>query len=356
MVFSSAAASSSASASASASASSPKLDIPLHVAYIQNLDKKKDLAYHLTSHLRLNGIYWGLTALHIMGHPEALDPEGVIDYTLSCWDDEAGTFGPHPGHDGHILATLSAIQIMVMQNALDRIDIDRVTSFLLERLNPDGSVSGDRWGEIDTRFTYIMLSSLSLLGRLDRLASEQKDGIVGYIKRCRNFDGGFGRVPGAESHSGQVWVCTAALSILDRQDLIDTSLLGAWLSDRQLPNGGLNGRPEKLEDVCYSWWCLASISILGKLRWINRDKLIHFILGAQDLEDGGIADRPGDWVDVFHTIFGVAGLSMLGYPGLQDIDPVYCMPAKLIDSMGLKKPYATLPRMRSFPSPSEVQS
>jgi prenyltransferase beta subunit len=31
----------------------------------------------------------------------------------------------------------------------------------------------------------------------------------------------------------------------------------------------------------------------------------------QDLEDGGIGDRPGDWVDVFHTIFGVAGTSIL---------------------------------------------
>ena len=31
------------------------------------------------------------------------------------------------------------------------------------------------------------------------------------------------------------------------------------------------------------------------------------LIREQDLEDGGIADRPGDWVDVFHTIFGVAG-------------------------------------------------
>ena len=27
----------------------------------------------------------------------------------------------------------------------------------------------------------------------------------------------------------------------------------------------------------------------------------------QDPEGGGIADRPGDMVDVFHTLFGVAG-------------------------------------------------
>ncbi|WVR06204.1 hypothetical protein IAU60_003234 [Kwoniella sp. DSM 27419] len=332
----------------SSSAAVQPLDVPLHLAYIKNLDQKKDLAYHLTSHLRLNGIYWGLTASHIMGHPETLDRGGVIEYVMACWDDEEGAFGPHPGHDGHVLATLSAIQIMLMENAMDRIDIDRVTRFILDRINPDGSVSGDKWGEIDTRFTYICLSSLSLMGRLSHLPDGRCERIVDYIKGCRNFDGGFGRVPGAESHSGQVWVCTAALSILDRQDLIDIPLLGAWLSERQLPNGGLNGRPEKLEDVCYSWWCLASISILGKLTWINRDKLINFILGAQDLEDGGIADRPGDWVDVFHTIFGVAGLSLLGYPGLQDIDPVYCMPANLIASLGLQKPYATLPRMTSY--------
>ena len=41
----------------------------------------------------------------------------------------------------------------------------------------------------------------------------------------------------------------AALALLDRLDLVDRDLTGAWLSERQLPNGGLNGRPEKLEDV-----------------------------------------------------------------------------------------------------------
>jgi geranylgeranyl transferase type-2 subunit beta len=34
-------------------------------------------------------------------------------------------------------------------------------------------------------------------------------------------------------------------------------------------------------------------------------------------------------VDVFHTFFGVAGLSLLGYQGLEEVDPVYCMPRKV---------------------------
>ena len=65
-------------------------------------------------------------------------------------------------------------------------------------------------------------------------------------------------------------------------------------------------------------------------------------------------------VDVFHTIFGVAGafvpvkaspgsdsvegLSLLGYPGLVDLDPVYCMPASVIESRGLRKEWEALPR------------
>lgn len=47
----------------------------------------------------------------------------------------------------------------------------------------------------------------------------------------------------------EVFVCVAALAILDRLDVIDQNTLAWWLAERQLPNGGLNGRPEKLEDV-----------------------------------------------------------------------------------------------------------
>lgn len=46
-----------------------------------------------------------------------------------------------------------------------------------------------------------------------------------------------------------VWTCVGALAILDRLDLVDSDTLCWWLCERQLPNGGLNGRPEKLEDV-----------------------------------------------------------------------------------------------------------
>lgn len=42
----------------------------------------------------------------------------------------------------------------------------------------------------------------------------------------------------------------------------------------------------------------------------------------QDPDAGGFADRPGNMVDVYHTHFGLAGLSLLGYPGLHEVDAV----------------------------------
>ncbi|KAF5319727.1 hypothetical protein D9619_008824 [Psilocybe cf. subviscida] len=314
--------------------SSSKLLVDLHVSYIQKLGQNKDdLAYHLTSHLRLNAVYWGYTALCVMGRPDALDRDETIQFVMSCWDDEAGGFGAHPGHDAHLLSTLSAIQILVMQDALDRLDVERT---------PSGIFAGDAFGETDTRFLYCAVNALSLLGRLDEIDKEKT---VDYITRCRNYDGGFGSSIGAESHAAQgVFVCVAALAILDRLDIVNTDTLAWWLAERQLPNGGLNGRPEKLEDVCYSFWVLSALSILNKVPWIDADKLSAFILSAQDPEGGGIADRPGDMVDVFHTLFGVAGMSILGYPGLVDLDPVYCMPASIIESKGLRKPWKALER------------
>ncbi len=75
---------------------------------------------------------------------------------------------------------------------------------------PDGSFAGDSWGEVDTRFSYCALSCCALLGRLDAL---DVPAAVAFILTCRNFDGGFGCVPGAESHAGQVFCCIGALSI-----------------------------------------------------------------------------------------------------------------------------------------------
>jgi geranylgeranyl transferase type-2 subunit beta len=137
---------------------------------------------------------------------------------------------------------------------------------ILSLQQPSGVFAGDKFGETDTRFLYCGVAALSLLGHLDKLDVDQT---VSYIRRCKNFDGGYGNVIGAESHAAQgepsprapfrtsllrpiitlAFVCVGALAILDRLDEVDYQALGWWLAERQLANGGLNGRPEKKEDV-----------------------------------------------------------------------------------------------------------
>lgn len=62
---------------------------------------------------------------------------------------------------------------------------------------------------------------------------------------------------------------------------IDADRLGHWLCERQLPSGGLNGRPEKLPDVCYSWWVVSSLHMIGRAHWIDSKALKSFILACQ---------------------------------------------------------------------------
>lgn len=93
-----------------------------HVEYIQSLDSRKDeYDYWLTEHLRLNGLYWGLTSLHLLGQPDALPRAETIDFVLSC-QHESGGFGAAPGHDAHMLSTVSAVQILAMVDAFDELE------------------------------------------------------------------------------------------------------------------------------------------------------------------------------------------------------------------------------------------
>lgn len=68
--------------------------------------------------------------------------------------------------------------------------------------------------------------------------------------------------------------------------------------------------------------------MMEKEDWIDQSALEDYILNCQDPEEGGIGDRPGNHVDVFHTFFGIAALSLLNSNkySLSPIDPTYAIP------------------------------
>lgn len=236
-----------------------------------------------------------------------------------------------------MLYTVSAVQILAMVDTkfteLERRVPDgkmKIAQYIAGLQQPDGTFAGDEWGETDTRFLYGALNALSLLNMLPSQRSDAPPLInvplaIAHVKACQNFDGGFGVAPGAESHAGQIFTCLGALSITGELDSFlgeqGKDRLGAWLSERQLEDsGGFNGRPMKLVDVCYAWWVGSSLAMVGRMDWIDKGRLTEFVLRCQDVELGGVADRPEDMVDVFHTHFAVAGLSLVGYPGVEEVD------------------------------------
>jgi len=305
-----------------------------HAAYIKGYEEKKgDYEYIMSEYLRMSGVYWGITAMALMKKLDLMNKSAILDFVESCLH-PCGGFSASNDHDPHLLYTLSAIQILCTYDALDRVDKVKIGQFIASLQQPDGSFIGDKWGEVDSRFSFCAIASLSLLEELHIIDVNKA---VDFVVRCMNFDGGFGCVPGSESHAGQIYCCVGVLSITHNMHLLNPDLLGWWLCERQVPSGGLNGRPEKLPDVCYSWWVLASLKIIGKINWIDKEKLSLFILASQDDETGGMSDRPGDMVDPFHTLFGLAGLSLLGsHSDIEQIDPVFCMPKNITQRCNIR--------------------
>eukprot|EP00796_Vickermania_ingenoplastis_P004412 gene4412-3211_t len=299
-----------------------------HTAFVHKMDEKTSMK---TYHLKMSGVYWGLSALELLGTLD-FEREKVVGFVLACYNDDGG-FGGNKEMDSHLLYTLSALQLLCLYDAMSEIDVERTARYIASMQLPDGSFQGDCWGEVDSRFVYIAVHALALLRRLDLV---DRNAAVEWTMRCCNVDGAFGVSPGSESHAGQVFCCLGALCILNALDRVDRNQLAMWLAMRQLPSGGLNGRPEKQADVCYSWWVVSSLSMLRATDWIDKHKLFQYILACQD-PSGGIADKPGNMPDVYHTFFGLCGLSLLGYDGysLGDINPVYALPFSCLERVGI---------------------
>jgi len=107
-----------------------ELDRGKHLKFLQSLDSRVNLyEYWQTEHLRVSGIYWALTALFLLEHnlrpnstefdqKSPLTRNDLLQFVVDCQCSKGG-FGGNSGHDAHLTFTLSAVQILVMIEALD---------------------------------------------------------------------------------------------------------------------------------------------------------------------------------------------------------------------------------------------
>jgi prenyltransferase beta subunit len=121
----------------------PALAFTFRTHWLTGTQRKDELEYWLTEHLRLNGLYWGLTALHLLGHPDALPRQGILDFVFSCLHENGG-MGAAPGHDAHMLYTVSGVQILATLDAFDELE---------------ARVPGGRQKIAKCRFSYAVFSN-----------------------------------------------------------------------------------------------------------------------------------------------------------------------------------------------------
>jgi geranylgeranyl transferase type-2 subunit beta len=300
-----------------------------HLTYLTTLDKTRDkysIGFFTNEHLKVSALFWGVGALNLINSIDKHDTEKTVKFLSECYNPDGG-YGGSAKQDSHITSTHYALLTLIQLNRLDSalIHKEQISKYIKSLQNKDGSFKGDTYAETDSRFSYNAVSILKILGyNPEDIIDLPK--ATEYVLSCQNFDGGFGSIPGAESHGAYCFCCIGFLSVTGQLNLLDKVQTGKWLAERQTHLGGFNGRPEKLPDVCYSWWVLSSMFMIGTESFFDKDLLIKFILECQDDELGGIGDRPGNCHDVFHTFFGFCGLSLLGYGNLKMIDPTYAIP------------------------------
>lgn len=100
-----------------------KFDRDLHKKYVHSLDieKPERFEYWVTEHLRVSGIYWGFVAMSMMNALEEMDLNKATEFVLACQKNEGG-FGGHVVHDAHIVSTYNALQVTPQKSSTHPID------------------------------------------------------------------------------------------------------------------------------------------------------------------------------------------------------------------------------------------
>ncbi|KAA6369317.1 MAG: putative geranylgeranyltransferase beta subunit, partial [Streblomastix strix] len=209
-----------------------------------------------------------------------------------------------------IYSSLVSLQILHPHTPLrDMAPLDSIASSLHCFQNDDGSFRSTPYpSDGDTRMCYMACAIAHLCG--DQWSGLNRKMLVQYLLSLQQYDGGFSGSFGGESHSGYTFCALAALNLINEENWkqqMDMKSLMKFLLNRQIK--GLNGRPNKLEDVCYSWWAGASIALLEGTSFIQSELLFTFIASSEDVFTGGIKKAPEQRVsDPLHSALGLMGM------------------------------------------------
>ncbi|CAL8143602.1 unnamed protein product [Orchesella dallaii] len=296
-----------------------------HIAFLRRGLKQLSDAYEALDASRPWLCYWILHSLNLLGVKLSKEEcSNISKFLMKCQDPRTGGFGGGPYQMAHLAATYAALNALVSlgtDEALSVVDKESLLKFIISMKLPDGSFRMHRGGEVDVRAVYCAV----VVAKLTNISLPNVDlfeGTAEWILRCQTYEGGFGGCPGMEAHGGYTFCAVAALILLNRIRLIDEDSLLRWLVHRQMAvEGGFQGRTNKLVDGCYSFWQGACFCLIGPIlaehgevekpsRWLlHNSALQEYVLICCQHHLGGLIDKPGKQRDYYHTCYTLSGLS-----------------------------------------------
>jgi geranylgeranyl transferase type-1 subunit beta len=244
-------------------------------------------------------------------------------------------------HQGHIAMTYTALcTLQALGDDLSRIDRFGIVAALATLQLDDGCfacVAGDD-SEHDMRFLYC---ACAISYMLDDWSGVDIPRAVQYIQNCKAYDGAIATVSNQEGHGGSTYCAVASLVLMDQveevlsgigsTDCYSSSSSGNttddtvgspscwkdelihWCVHRQADGGGMQGRPNKAEDTCYSWWIGGTLRLLGYEDLLDGVPLRNFIISCQSTM-GGFGKEVNAFPDPLHSFYSLGWLSLSSHP------------------------------------------
>jgi len=292
---------------------------------------------------RITLAYFAVSGLDVLGRLDDIDNmrDDIINWVynnlINCDNDDknrcgfrgSSTFklesGDHPGHThdfSHVAMTYTALAILViLGDDLSSINKENVAKGLRSLQLPDGSFkAAAEGGENDMRFLYCAAAISNFIGTRSGIDTEKA---IEYALSSLSYEGGFGQGPWLEAHGGSTYCAVAALSLLDGLDRLPErkrASLVRWCINRQIT--GFQGRPNKPEDTCYTFWLGATIKMLGMADFIDWKETQKFVLTTESPLTGGLAKWADTHPDPLHTYLGLSGLALAEPSLCLDLQPV----------------------------------
>jgi geranylgeranyl transferase type-1 subunit beta len=310
-----------------------------HIQYFAYCVRQLPGSYSKLDTNRLTLAHFGVHALDMLGVWEdeamqtslGLEKRAIIDWIYAMqvpakkeYPSQAGFKGgsflggsfedtadqPWQYNHGHIAMNYTALATLrTLGDDWSRLDRKGILEALKGLQLTDGSFASISVGsEHDMRFLYCACCISHMLNDWSCIDSDKA---ISYIRSCRGFDGAIALLPGQESHGGSTFCAVASLVLMKAVDkVIDREWrrdLLRWCVNRQVC--GMQGRPNKNEDSCYSYWIGGTLRLLDNDQLLDHTALQSFVMNCQT-QMGGFSKLIGAYPDMLHAYYSLAYLSL----------------------------------------------